>query len=433
MYPSIWEQTSHIPAFPHLEGNMTTDVLVIGGGMAGLLCAYRLRQAGVQCALVEADTICSGITKNTTAKLTSQHGLIYHKIAKRYGLRRAGLYLEANERALEQFRVLCRGMDCGYERQPNYVYSMTNENQIRQELAALKKLEYPARMYTKLPLPFHTAGAVRFDGQAQFHPLEFVASIVPDLKIYEHTKVRQLQHHQAITDHGTITANKIIVATHFPMLNKHGLFFLKLYQHRSYVLALENAPNMEGMYVDDALKGMSFRNYDNLLLIGGGDHRTGKRGGGWKELSDFAHRHWPQSREVTRWAAQDCMTLDGLPYVGQYSPRTADLYVATGFNKWGMTNAMAAAGILTDLVQGKTNPYAEVYSPSRTILHPLLLANAGEAVMNLLTPTAPRCPHMGCALKYNKQEHTWDCPCHGSRFTRSGELIDGPAADDKKM
>ena len=217
------------------------------------------------------------------------------------------------------------------------------------------------------------------------------------------------------------------------MLNKHGLYFLKLYQHRSYVLALENAPELQGMYVDEAEVGMSFRNAQNLLLLGGGDHRTGKRGGGWWELADFARIHYPQARIRCRWATQDCMTLDGVPYIGQYSPGTPDLYVLTGFNKWGMTGAMAGALLLRDMLLDRTPDWAEVFSPARSMLHKQLFINAGEAVVNLLTPTAPRCPHMGCALKYNSQEHSWDCPCHGSRFAEDGALIDNPATGNLKQ
>ena len=203
-----------------------------------------------------------------------------------------------------------------------------------------------------------------------------------------------------------------------------------MYQHRSYVIALENAPNVHGMYVDEAQNGMSFRNFENLLLIGGGDHRTGKQGGNWQELRTFARQHYPNASEKYCWATQDCMTLDGVPYIGAYSAGTPDLYVATGFNKWGMTSSMVSAMILCDLVQEKQNPYAEAFSPSRTILRPQLAVNAWEAVVNLLTPSAKRCPHLGCALKWNPYEHTWDCPCHGSRFTKNGRLIDNPATGD---
>lgn len=184
--------------------------------------------------------------------------------------------------------------------------------------------------------------------------------------------------------------------------------------------------------MDEAQKGMSFRNYKNLLLIGGGDHRTGKKGGNWQELRDFAHQNYPNATEKYYWATQDCMTLDSVPYIGAYAKSTSNLYVATGFNKWGMTSAMVSAMILCDMVQEKENPYAQAFSPSRTILRPQLAVNAFEAAVHLLTPTARRCPHLGCALKWNPYECTWDCPCHGSRFTKDGKLIDNPATGNLK-
>jgi len=169
-----------------------------------------------------------------------------------------------------------------------------------------------------------------------------------------------------------------------------------------------------------------------LLILGGGSHRTGKKGGNWSELEDFIQRNYPQAKVRCQWATQDCMTLDGIPYIGQYSSRTPNLYVATGFNKWGMTSAMVAAQMLTGLIQGKDTPYEDVFSPSRSILHPQLAINGFEAVTNLLSFTKKRCPHMGCALRWNPQEHSWDCPCHGSRFQENGKLIDGPSTGNLK-
>ena len=239
--------------------------------------------------------------------------------------------------------------------------------------------------------------------------------------------------HKAITNHGEIAYTKLIIATHFPILNKHGLYPLKLYQHRSYVIALKNAKKIDGMYVDESDTGLSFRSYGDLLLLGGGAHRTGKKGGCWRELEDFADKYYKDAEIVGRWATQDCMTLDHVPYIGQYAKTTPNVLVATGFNKWGMSNAMAAANILCELVRGKNNPYTSVFSPYRSIWHPQLALNVLESAVGLLTPTIPRCPHLGCALKYNSAEHSWDCPCHGSRFTENGELIDNPATDDKRM
>ena len=427
---SVWSASCTLPRFPALKKDLQSDVLIIGGGMAGLLCAYKLNKAGIDAVLVEADRIGSGITKNTTAKLTSQHGLLYHKLLRRFGPENARLYYDANEEALGAFRRLCGQIDCDYSEQDSYVYSCGDQAKLEQEMAVLSSLGIPAELVTNTALPFPTAGAVKFSKQAQFHPLKFLSAISGDLKIFERTTVRELAPHIAVTDGGNIQAEKIIIATHFPMLNKHGFYFLKLYQHRSYVLALENAGAVGGMYVDESDTGLSFRNYGDLLLLGGGGHRTGKHGGTWRELEAFAKRYYPDAKIRYRWATQDCMSLDGVPYIGPYSRHTEELYVATGFNKWGMTSSMVASHLLTDQIQGKENPYTDLFSPSRSILRPQLAVNGWEATVNLLTPTTKRCPHLGCALKWNPREHSWDCPCHGSRFAEDGKLIDGPATGD---
>ena len=366
---SVWSDSVKLPTFEPLKKDIRTDVLIIGGGIAGILCAYLLEQSGVNYTLVEANRICSGITKNTTAKITSQHGMIYHKLLKRFGPEKTRMYLEANEAARKEYHKLCKEMDCEFEARSSFVYSLDKPQKVKQELEALRRIGYRAEYTDVIPLPFSIAGAVKFPNQAQFNPLQFLAHIAKGLSIYEHTKVRELMPNGAITEHGKIAASKIIVATHFPFLNKHGSYFLKMYQHRSYVLALEGAPDVNGMYVDEADKGLSFRNYKNLLLLGGGSHRTGKKGGNWAELSDFAKQYYPDSKETYRWATQDCMTLDEVPYIGQYSRNTPNLYVATGFHKWGMTSAMVSAMILRDMILGKDNPYAPAFSPSRTKLN----------------------------------------------------------------
>lgn len=424
---SIWTKTAKIPEFPQLAGDRKTDVLVIGGGIAGILCAYFLQKAGVPYVLVESGNIGSGITKNTTAKITAQHGLIYQKLLKDMGAERAIQYLQANRQAVETYGKLCADMDCDFVWKDAYVYSLQDWYAIEKEFLALQRLGFPAGLTDKTPLPFPIAGAVQFPKQAQFHPLKFLVEIAKGLNIYANTHVRELGPGTAVTAHGKITAKAMVVCTHFPFLNKHGGYFLKMYQHRSYAIALQGAPDIAGMYLEEKKDGFSFRNHRDMLIIGGGDHKTGKKGGNWQVLREFAAKEYPHAREIAFWATQDCMTLDGVPYIGQYGKSTKGLYVATGFNKWGMTSSMVAAQILTDALLGKKNAYAPVFSPQRSMQKPRLLINGMAAVGNLLTPTAPRCPHMGCALKWNPIERSYDCPCHGSRFSQSGALLDNPA------
>lgn len=430
---SLWHGGIKMPEFKKLNNNIKTDILIIGGGIAGILTAYFLHQAGADYVLVEKSRICGGTTRNTTAKITFQHGLIYDKLVKSFGTENARKYLLANKLAFNEFSKLSKNIDCDYEIMDNYVYSVNNREKLENELDALRKIGYDAEFCEALPLPIKTTGAVRFSSQAQFNPLKFLSSIASGLNIHENTFVREMIGTTAVTDNAKIHAKKVIVTTHFPFINKHGLFPIKLYQHRSYVIALENAQNVGGMFVDESETGLSFRNHGKYLLLGGGGHKTGKGGGNWAELRDFATKNYPDSAEKYHWAAQDCMSLDGIPYIGRYSKSTPDLYVASGFNKWGMTGAMLSAIMLSDAVTGKSNEFSQLFDPSRSILKPQLMINGFESIKNLLTVSPKRCPHLGCALKWNKAEHTWDCPCHGSRFSHSGKVLDNPANGNMKI
>ena len=429
---SVWTDIK-MPRFPMLEGEKKTDVLIIGGGAAGLLCAYFLKKAGIDCTLVEKSRICSGVTSGTTAKITAQHGFIYHKLLKKGGLDAAQKYYRANSYAIERYAELCRNIDCDFVRRDNYVYTRNGREKAEAEQRALEGIGARSRFTEKTSLPFRVDAAVMFPDQAQFHPLKFFSAIADGLPIYENTFVSEMIGNTAVTDRGTIHADTVIVTTHFPFINKHGSYFLKMYQFRSYVLALEGAQKVGAMYVDEAEGGLSFRDCGDLLLFGGCGAHTGKPCGGWDSLRRLSKKFYPDSRETASWAAQDCMTLDGVPYIGRYSARTENMYVATGFNKWGMTGSMTAATVLTDTLLGKTPDYADVFSPSRSMLTPQLIKNCCNSAANLLTFSRKRCPHLGCALKWNAAEHSWDCPCHGSRFDENGTVLNNPANGDLEV
>lgn len=429
---SIWENNLDRNSFPSLKEDIKTDVLIIGGGITGILLAHFLHNRGVDYVLVEKERIFSGVTNNTTAKITVQHGLIYQKLLKSFGIDIARGYYNANNRALEHYKTLCRDIECDFEFKDNFVYSTDDISKIHKELEALNELGIEAAFSSKLPLPVKNEGAVCFKQQAQFNPLKFLNAISQNLNIYEHTKVLEMVGNTAKTPFGSIKADRVAVCTHFPFINKHGLYFLKMYQHRSYVLALKGAQKVGGMYVDEDNKGLSFRNYGDVLLLGGGGHRTGKQGGGYAELRRFANKNYKNAKEIAHYATQDCETLDSVAYIGHYSNMTDNLFTATGFNKWGMTTSMVAAELLSDILTDTANEFAEIFNPSRSILRPQLIVNAFETTVNLLTPTTKRCPHLGCALKWNKQEHSFDCACHGSRFSENGKLLNGPATDDIK-
>ena len=382
---SIWSAATSSPKFPAFRRNIKTDVLIIGGGMAGVLCAYFLKQADIDYVLVDGRKIGGGITKNTTAKITSQHGLIYNQLIKNAGCEKAEMYLKSNQLAITEFAKLAEKFPCDFERKSAFVYSHNDRRAIECEVQAVSHIggsELKANFVVRIPLPFKIAGAVEFENQAQFNPLKFLYGISENLNIYEDTFIRELRgNNTAITaNNHRIKADKIIVATHFPMLNKHGSYYLKMYQHRSYVIALENAPNVNGMYLEEVTDGLSFRNYGDLLLISGGDHRTGQGGSNWQIVREVARRKFPNAVEKYSWATQDCMTLDGIPYIGKYSVNTPDLYVTTGFNKWGMTGSMVGAMILTDMVQGRQNQYSRVYSPQRSIAKALINTRSRSSV-----------------------------------------------------
>ena len=427
---SIWQKTCVLPEFPSLQQDMKTDILIVGGGLAGLLCAYRLDEQGADYCLIEANRICSGVSANTTAKITAQHGLVYHKLLSRFGADIALDYYDANANALTRYRALSKKIDCDFIEEENVVWNSEKPGEVLLERKALEQLEIPHFYLEKVPLNAPCQGAICFEKQARVHPLKFAAGISEGLHIFEHTPAFEIRPDSVWTGKHTIHANRIVVATHFPVLKWRGLFFLKQYQSRSYALALENAGKISGMYLDEAKKGLSFRMQGEYLILGGGGHRTGKKGGGWDALEEYAKTYLPNARIAARWATQDCMTLDEIPYIGRLSEQTDTLFVSTGFNKWGMTSAMAGALLLEKKLRGEESPWERLYNPSRSILRRQLVANGMGAAANLLRPTAPRCTHMGCALHWNEQEQSWDCSCHGSRFDEKGRLLDNPAHKD---
>lgn len=428
----LWTDGIEAGKYKELENDINTDVCIIGGGMAGILCALRLKECGISNVILEAHLPGEGITKGTTAVLTAQHDVMYSNIVKKYGTEKAKQYLNANLDAVERLRTISARYDCDFENKPSVMYLVSGQDGLKEEADTLNRLGFPAEYTTSPPLPFHTTDAVVYPGMAQFHPLKFLNNAAKELDIYANTFVYKLNKTTAYTKKGKVYANKVIVATHFPFINSRGLYFVKQYQQRSYVIAYENAPAL-GCSAVDASGSFFFRNYKDLLIVGGGDHRTGKKGDGYNAVENFVRQHFPDAKEKYRWSNQDCVTLDSIPYIGRYSPTLPDVYTATGFNLWGMTTSAAAADILADMIQGKNNHYLEVFKTSRSIFHKQLFVNLGETAAGMIFPSLKRCPHLGCSLHYNRTEHSWDCPCHGSRFDDFGKLIDSPAMKDANV
>lgn len=466
---------------PKLQTDITTDIAVIGAGMAGVLIAHLLQENGFSVVLLDYKEVGSGITKNTTAKISSQHNLIYHKLITTKGQERAWEYGAANQKAIEKFEEIIaqKGIDCDFQIQPSYIYSLDNEDRIKQEVEAARKLGIAAVLTKETTLPFPVKAAVRFDHQAQFHPLKFLDGLSKSLTVYEHTRITEVRDDGVvITEQGRIKANYIVIATHYPFINAPGFYFLRMHQERQYVIALEGEDivkkaHLDGMYLDADPQGYSFRNYKDFLLLGGASHRAGKSNppDAYTQLESEGGKWYPNAKVAYTWSNQDCMTPDSIPYIGRYAARTPNIYVATGFNKWGMTTSMVAAMIINDLIAGRKNEFQKVFYPRRLMFSGSkeLIKDAAVVTINLLSEhlrithdkikdigpgeagtvlkdgmkigvyrdkydkyyfVTTKCPHLGCSLEWNPNELTWDCPCHGSRFDYRGNLISNPAMRD---
>ncbi len=442
---SIWMAETEIRRRETLPGDMEVPVVIIGAGLAGILTGYYLKQAGMKAILLEADRIGGGQTKNTTAKITSQHGLIYSRLIRTFGIGMAKHYAQINEAAIEEYErlILEKGIACDFVRCPACLYSTVEDTLLKQEAEAAKALGIAASFGRECELPFSVAGVTRFERQARFHPLRFLAKMAEEVEIYERTKVLRVEDKCVETDRGYVEAEHIVFAAHFPFVNMPGFYFARMYQERSYVVALEGAKNPESMYLGIDKDGFSFRSQGDILLFGGGSHRTGlkQRECIYGNLRDKACEFYPGCQEVAHWSAQDCMTLDGIPYIGRFSRRKAKWYVATGFGKWGMTTSMAGAHILTALITGDHCPEKDIFSPQRRFTAKAakeLAVHGAHTVKGLAkhllpsgdTKVIPNCPHMGCRLEWNPEEESYDCPCHGSRFDKEGRLLDDPAQTD---
>lgn len=446
---SIWSKATELPRQKELKGNVQVENVVIGAGMAGVLIAYFLQKQGKEVIVIEADKVADGQTKNTTAKITSQHGLCYYRMIKKAGKTRAYGYAKANEEAIATYEKIINeeGIECQFERLPSFLYSTKEEGRelLAQETEAAKKLGIKAHFVPGnhiKELPFGITGAVCFERQAQFEPLAFIKAIAEKLTIYENTNAVFVHGHIVATNRGTIEAKNIVFATHYPFINVPGFYFLRQHQERSYVLALkgENVPGkMSGMYYGIDEGGLSFRCAQDSLLLGGGAHRTGKKDChcdrvGYSYLREQAKKFYPNAVEVTYWAAQDCMPHDGIPFIGRYSLIRPYWYVATGFHKWGMTASMISAMQISNMICGVPSPYEEVFKPQRWLIRAAVkdfCIDIAESILGLakgvLVGKEERCSHMGCHLTWNEEEKSWDCPCHGSRYDQNKKVIDNPA------
>jgi glycine/D-amino acid oxidase-like deaminating enzyme len=454
---SVWIDTGpRLSELPRLERDVEADVVVIGAGIVGLTTALLAQEAGARVVVLEADRAGHGVSGYTTAKVSSQHGLIYARLESRLGAGAARLYGQINEAALAWIagRVEAEGIDCDFRRQPSYAYvaSGSEHSRVEAEARAAAAAGLPATLVEQTPLPYRVAAAVRFDDQAEFHPYKYLAALTRLLltggcDIYERSRAMSLEEDGrrviVTAGSGRVLAERAVVATHYPFLDR-SLAFARVHTERSYAIACRTAGDPPaGMHISGDSPTRSVRAVpvggDELLLVGGESHRTGTGGDTeerYRRLERFAREHWDVESVDYRWSAQDGITLDGVPYVGRVTPRSRRVLMATGFAKWGITGGTAAAMVLAELLQGdERSPAAELLDPWRLTVRASLPTLVKENALvarhfvgdRLAKRGAPRCTHLGCQLEWNGAERSWDCPCHGSRFAADGSVLEGPA------
>jgi glycine/D-amino acid oxidase-like deaminating enzyme/nitrite reductase/ring-hydroxylating ferredoxin subunit len=488
-HESLWIDTGpEPPEHPTLEGDVRADVVVIGGGIVGITTALLLAEAGVQVVLLEAGRLARGVSGHTTAKVSSQHGLVYAELSSRFGAEAARTYGQANEAGLEWIAARAEGgIECDFRRRAAYAYvtSDSQRAQIEDETRAAVAAGLPATLVDSTPLPYPVAAAVCFDQQAEFHPYKYLLGLAEQLaasgaRIYENTRAAEVDEDEDCvvkTPGGRVSAGRVVVATHYPFLDR-SLVFPRAYPQRSYAIACRIAgASPDGMFISADSPTRSVRavplDGEELLLVGGEGHKTGTGGNTeerYRRLEEFARTRWEVESVEYRWSSQDPITADGLPYIGPLTPRSKRVFMATGFAKWGITNGTVAALILAELARDRAHPWAALFDPGRLgplAAGPTLLKENAEVGLHFvgdrlkhcgtrpiedlapgegdivsvegekvagyrdedgnLMAVSTRCTHLGCQVNWNVAERSWDCPCHGSRFAPSGEVLHGPA------
>lgn len=494
MNSSYWVESTPQTNYPKIEKDFDTDVLIIGGGITGIVTAYMLSNSNLSVSIVEADRMAMGVTANTTAKITSQHDLLYDYLLNSFGFDTAKGYLDSNEEAIKIIEDIVKkeNIDCDFSPQDAYVYTCDKSNiqKIVDEVSAVTSIGLKAEYVTECPLPFKIEAAIKFPNQAQFHPRKYLLSLLQILEkrnvdILENSKVIDIKHvkdrYEVYVNANKITTKYLVMACHYPIKNFPGMYFIKMYQDSSYAIGVELEKDIfDGMYISCDTPTASFRNapYDNgkkLLIVGGSEHKTGATDvnidDSYTNLENYIKSIYPKAKIKYRWMTEDCVTLDKIPYIGEFSKFLPNMYVATGYKKWGMTTSHVAAKIISDKILGVENPYEKVYTATR--LEPIknskefgniLKQSVSSLAINKISPpiksytelendsggvvdyngkklgiykdkdgkmfaVVPYCKHLGCELTWNNLEKTWDCPCHGSRYKYTGEMITEPTTE----
>ena len=493
---SLWiETTKDNLQLKPLEKKEKTDVCIIGAGLFGLTTAYYLTKAGKKVIVIDKGEIGEKTSGNTAGKITSLHGLFYDHLINDFGEEYAKKYLEANELAIKNIQKIINDekIDCDFEIQDAYTYTTNQEEiiEIEKEVQAVNKIGKDAEIVTKTELPFKIAGAIKFSNQAQFHPRKYMLGLCKEIvkknKIYTYTTALDIKKDEnnyiIYTDRGDIEAKDVVIATHFPIVNTPGFYFIKMYQSTSYIIAIETEKKLpKGMYINIREPIYSFRtakyNDKEILLIGGSNHKTGEPitdNTHYQELEKKAKELYPDCKILFKWNTRDCISLDKIPYIGEFSNLMPNMYVGTGFNKWGMTSSNIAANIVADKIMKRENEFEEAFKATRVKpiknrweVKNMLQETVNSIALNKLKikpehiskiekdngaiiqldgenvgiykdlkgkiyTVKPNCTHLGCLLSWNNLDKTWDCPCHGSRFDYMGKNIYEPAIKDLEI
>jgi glycine/D-amino acid oxidase-like deaminating enzyme/nitrite reductase/ring-hydroxylating ferredoxin subunit len=492
MASSLWIDTTPHTTYPPLDTGVEVDVCVIGAGICGLTAATLLKEAGQTVALIDMHRVGAGVSGYTTAKLSLLQELIYDDLRSKHGTDGAVAYAAFNQAALDWIaeRAENGAIDCDFRRKPNftYVFDPAEISQLESEVEAGNAAGVPLELVQDLDLPFAVGAAVRLDDQAEFHPRKFMLALAGVIAgdgshVFERTRatgVRSGDPCVVQTDQGDITARRVIVASHYPFLDRGG-FFARLSPQRSYCIGAHvNGPLPSAMYISADSPTRSIRTApvdgQEILIVGGEGHKTGQGGDvaeRYERLEAWTREHFDVVDIPWRWSAQDPMPEDRMPFAGTITPGDERILFASGFQKWGMTNGPAMAMVLVDRILGRENPWADVVTPWR--FKPLAggpklikenvnvaahffgdrLAGTDAASLDELAPgdgaivrvdgervaafrdddgtvhaVSPICTHLYCTVKWNSGERSWDCPCHGSRFAPDGTVLEGPATDD---
>lgn len=491
---SFWiASTKDSQKYEKLQEDKTTEICIIGGGLVGLTSAYLLTKKGFKVTILEKNNICTHASGNTTAKITSQHGLFYQYLVNSYSKDYAKKYLEANQMALLEIKEIIKqeNISCDLEEQDSYVFTedLNEVEKIKGEVEALNEIGFDAEYVTETPLPIPVKAAVKFKKQAQFHPRKYAIGLAEAIiknngEIYENTKVYDIEkkgdEYLVKTDEYNVKCKYVILASHYPIINFPGFYFMKMYQSTSYIIAVDTHEELfDGMYITSKQPTLSLRTVPyqdkRILLVAGSDHKTGAKidlKNSYIELENRIKEIYPKAEILYRWNTEDCISLDKIPYIGEFSEMMPNVFVATGFKKWGMTTSKVAANIILDKIVGNTNDYEEVFTSTRLrpvknykeltnivkeVTYSLVLNkfNIPDDTINAiekedgkiieidgkkvgiykdkegkLFAIKPVCSHLGCELSFNNLDKTWDCPCHGSRFDYTGKSIYDPSIKD---